>query len=484
MAAHPSVDVERTRGPGSSRDHMTDTSPDRCLQPYRPQSLRDYALIADGERGALVGPHGEYMWMYAPRWDSGAVFAGLIGGPGGYAPTPTGRYVWGGHHEEDSLIRRSRWVTQEGVVECREALAFPGDPHRAAVLRRVLITARLDQDGPKLTPAYTVEGGPIPDQRRLDLPGYPGGCDLVGNQVRHQFQLDAFGECLLLLAASAGHDRLDKDGWKAVLTAADAIEQRWREPDAGVWELSPRRWTHSRLIRAAGLRAAARAGVPASRTPRWNALADAITADTHRHSLHSSGRWQRADDDDRLDAALLLPAVRGALPGDDPRTVETLRAYLAELTDDHFASRFRHDDRRPARAEDAFVMCGFAVALAEHQQGRTASAYRWFEHNRTALRPRGTLSRGVPHRAARYARHPSPGVRPRPEDGERRSAGSSLAGPLSGVRPRTTIRRGGTEHVPDGRHHRSKRRNRTGGGPRVRRQGRPRRTRRPRPYRP
>ena len=23
-------------------------------------------------------------------------------------------------------------------------------------------------------PAYTVDGGPVPDQRRLDLPGYPG----------------------------------------------------------------------------------------------------------------------------------------------------------------------------------------------------------------------------------------------------------------------------------------------------------------------
>ena len=46
---------------------------------YRPHVLREYALLADGERGALVGPHGDITWMCAPRWDSEAVFSTLIG---------------------------------------------------------------------------------------------------------------------------------------------------------------------------------------------------------------------------------------------------------------------------------------------------------------------------------------------------------------------------------------------------------------------
>jgi hypothetical protein len=541
----------------------------------RPQPLRDYALVADGERGALVGPHGEYAWMCAPRWDSGAVFSGLIGGPGGYAVTPVGRCVWGGYYEEGTLIWRSRWVTRDnGGVECREALAFPGDPHRAVVLRRVVaqdqpvkmravlepaadfgsdtvrdlardsrgvwhgragdlrlrwsgaagaqlrggrlelgfqarpgtpcdlvlelsdrpfddpppdaeaawqatetawreavpdlsgvlaprdtrhayavmrgltgtsggmvaaattslperadegrnydyryvwirdqcyagqavaaagphpllddavrfVAARLQQDGPDLVPAYTVDARPVPDQRRLDLPGYPGGYDLVGNRVRHQFQLDAFGESLLLLAAAARHDRLDADGWKAAAVAAEAIEGRWQEPDAGIWELEPRNWTHSRLVCAAGLRAIAGAGAPAPQAARWNGLADTVVAATDRTGLHPTGRWQRSPGDGALDAALLLPALRGAVPAGDPRSVATLDAYLAELTDDHFAYRFRHDQRPPAVAEGAFVMCGFAVAMAEHQQGRTASAYRWFERNRAACGPARLLS--------------------------------------------------------------------------------------------
>ena len=33
-----------------------------------PQVLREYALLADGERGAVVGPRGDIVWPCAPRW--------------------------------------------------------------------------------------------------------------------------------------------------------------------------------------------------------------------------------------------------------------------------------------------------------------------------------------------------------------------------------------------------------------------------------
>ena len=49
---------------------------------YGPHVLRDYALLADGERGSLIGPRGDYAWMCAPRWDSDAVWSALLGGPG------------------------------------------------------------------------------------------------------------------------------------------------------------------------------------------------------------------------------------------------------------------------------------------------------------------------------------------------------------------------------------------------------------------
>ncbi len=103
-----------------------------------PHILREYSFIADGERGALIGPKGEIVWMCAPAWHSDAVFSALIGGGGSYVVCPADPwFVWGGYYEEASLIWHSRFTTSDGVVECREALAFPGEPDRAVVLRRV-----------------------------------------------------------------------------------------------------------------------------------------------------------------------------------------------------------------------------------------------------------------------------------------------------------------------------------------------------------
>jgi alpha,alpha-trehalase len=107
---------------------------------FTPHVLRDYSLIADGERGALIGPRGDVSWMCAPAWDSDAVFSALIGGGGGYAVTPAGvRYTWGGYYEDRSLIWNSRWVTTDGIVESREALALPADADTALILRRIRV---------------------------------------------------------------------------------------------------------------------------------------------------------------------------------------------------------------------------------------------------------------------------------------------------------------------------------------------------------
>ncbi len=537
-----------------------------------PHVLREYALLADGERGALVGPRGDIVWMCAPWWDSPAVFAMLIGGSGGYAITPRDRFVWGGYYEADTLIWRSRWVTNDGIVECREALAFPGDKDRAVLLRQVVavdaparvrvalepradfgrhrftgldrdgdiwtgrtgdlhvrwsgagdarptgsgadrhlafdldlsagerhdlvleigpgalperptdpdsawrateqswqsglprldgalapresrhsyavlrgltssgggmvaaattslpehaeagrnydyryvwirdqcytgqavaaagassllddavgfVGARLLDHGDRLAPAYTTRGEAVPDQRNLDLPGYPGGSDRIGNWVNKQFQLDAFGESLLLFAAAARQDRLDGDGWRAARVAADAVRQRWTEPDAGVWEIDNRPWTHSRLICASGLRAiaAARPGTP--QAAEWLALADRIVADTAANALHPSGYWQRSPDDSGLDGALLLPPLRGGIQPDDPRTISTLHAYREQLTLDGYAYRFRHDQRPLPDAEGSFLLCGFVMAMAMHQQGEQVEAMGWYERTRAACGP-------------------------------------------------------------------------------------------------
>jgi GH15 family glucan-1,4-alpha-glucosidase len=251
---------------------------------------------------------------------------------------------------------------------------------------------RLLEHGLDLKPAYTTRGGRIPDERALDLPGYPGGNDVVGNHVNEQFQLDAFGEALLLFATAAAHERDDAETWEAADVAAAVIADRWREPDAGIWELDPDEWTHSRLISAAGLRAIASCAPAGERAPRLLALADAITADIAARAVHRSGRWQRSPRDERVDASLLLAGIRGAVPTSDPRTIATLEAVERELADDGYAYRFKPDERPLGESEGAFLLCGFFVSLAHARQGDTVRSARWFERNRAACGPPGLLS--------------------------------------------------------------------------------------------
>jgi GH15 family glucan-1,4-alpha-glucosidase len=236
-----------------------------------------------------------------------------------------------------------------------------------------------------------VDGDPVPDQHPLDLPGYPGAPDVkTGNRVRTQFQLDAFGEALLLFAAADRLDALDADGWKAAELAVQGILERGDEPDAGIWELEPRRWAHSRLTCAAGLRAVA-AQRP-DRAAEWVPVADRLVADADRDCLHPTGRWQRAPDDEHVDAALLLPAIRGAVPADDPRSITTWKAVIEDLTSDGYVYRFRQQPGPLHEGEGAFLLCGFHLALAAHQQGDAYRAARWFERNRSAVGPPGLFT--------------------------------------------------------------------------------------------
>jgi alpha,alpha-trehalase len=319
-----------------------------------------------------------------------AVMSGLTSGGGGMVAAAT-----------TSLPERARqgrnydyryvWIRDQCYAGQAVAKAGPYPLMDDAVK---FVTERLLADGPQLKPAYTTTGGQVPDQRQLDLPGYPGGSDIVGNWVNQQFQLDAFGETLLLFADAARHDHLDADGWRAAEAAAEAIERRWQEPDtdAGIWEIDPDAWTHSRLICAAGLRQVAQCGPGGEQAARWVSLADLIVSDTAAHALHPSGRWQRSPGDPRVDAALLLPALRGAIPASDPRSIATLQAIATELAQEGYCYRYRPDERPLGQSEGAFLLCGFLMALAHAQQGDHLIAARWFEQNRAACGPPGLLS--------------------------------------------------------------------------------------------
>nr|WP_302847275.1 glycoside hydrolase family 15 protein [Arthrobacter sp. ok362] len=203
--------------------------------------------------------------------------------------------------------------------------------------------------------------------------------------------MDIFGEALLLYTTAARHDQLDMTRWQAVEQAVAGIEAKWATPDAGVWELHNEQWTHSRLMCVAGLRAISRYA-PATQAAVWGSLADRILAETAATCTHFSGTWQRSAADARIDAALLIPTVRGAVPGHHSRSLATAEAVRKELLDDGYVYRFRHKPGPLGDVEDAFLLCGFFLALTEYQQGNVKDAFRLFERNRAACASPGLFT--------------------------------------------------------------------------------------------
>src|SRR4029078_10107880 len=100
-------DPFRGRGRGGRTPSMAARPVTAYPITVHPETLRHYALLADGERGALVGPRGNVSFLCAPRWHDEAVLSDLVGGRGTYVVRPAEeRFVWGGSYEPGSLIWR------------------------------------------------------------------------------------------------------------------------------------------------------------------------------------------------------------------------------------------------------------------------------------------------------------------------------------------------------------------------------------------
>ncbi|MDP9036240.1 MAG: glycoside hydrolase family 15 protein [Myxococcota bacterium] len=106
-----------------------------------PSRIEDYALIGDCQTAALVGRDGSIDWLCLPRFDSGACFAALLGGPehGRWLLAPCGRVkATRRAYREGTLVLDTTFETEDGevtVTDCmpqRELI-----PHVVRVVRGV-----------------------------------------------------------------------------------------------------------------------------------------------------------------------------------------------------------------------------------------------------------------------------------------------------------------------------------------------------------
>lgn len=80
--------------------------------------IEDYAIIADTQTSALVGRNGSIDWLCVPRFDSGAIFAALLGDDenGHWTLSPAGEFTARRRYRDETMVLETEFETPDGLV--------------------------------------------------------------------------------------------------------------------------------------------------------------------------------------------------------------------------------------------------------------------------------------------------------------------------------------------------------------------------------
>ncbi len=227
------------------------------------------------------------------------------------------------------------------------------------------------------------------------LPGYEGSAPVrIGNAAVNQRQLDVYGEVIdaITLGRQAGLS-FDRHTWALLRALLGFLEQNWREPDEGIWEVrGPRRhFVHSKVMAWVAFDRAIRMadlGLP-GRVQQWRAARDQIHAEVCEQGYDAErGTFTQYYGSSELDAAVLMIPEVGFLPAEDPRVISTVETIQRELVRDGLVLRYTQPaavsggqvgvDGLPG-GEGAFLACSFWLANALQMIGRSAEAEELFD---------------------------------------------------------------------------------------------------------
>ncbi len=208
----------------------------------------------------------------------------------------------------------------------------------------------------------------------------------IGNAAAEQFQLDVYGEIADAMAQAVKGGLAPHPRATALRDVVmPFLEQAWRKPDEGIWEVRGGRqqFTHSKVMAWVAFdRAAKQPELAPAVAERWQRVADEIHADVCRNAFDPElGSFVQAYGSKTLDASLLHIPLVGFLPVDDERVLGTVKAIEKRLVHDGFVLRYRTeavDDGLPP-GEGVFLACSFWLADVYVLLRRYDEAHRLFD---------------------------------------------------------------------------------------------------------
>lgn len=234
--------------------------------------------------------------------------------------------------------------------------------------------------GSMIAPVYSVAGGHLPPEAELPhLPGYGGSHPVrVSNAAAQQIQLDVFGPICALIAELARRDcPLSGEHRRLVESMVATVEQRWKEPDHGIWEIRlPRRHhVHSKVMCWLAVDRAISVSRYLGRSrPDWIQLRDAIRDDVLLSGRAADAEHYGTSYGERApDAASLWVGLSEMLASADPGFRATIDVVERELTRPEGVYRYLFDDGLPGK-EGLFNVCTTWLIEALALTGRRPAA--------------------------------------------------------------------------------------------------------------
>ena len=234
---------------------------------------------------------------------------------------------------------------------------------------------------------YRLDGGIVPGVHEWAMPGYRGSRPVVtGNLATDPAQHGVYGDIFETASCFVANGNILDSASAAFLSQlADECADRWRLPDAGIWELpEQQQYTMSKISCWQGLARAVELAdqgqLPTTCRERWqrerDRIKDWIEVECWSDSQQAFVMYPGSD---RIDASLAL-AVRFGFDG-----AERLRLTLDAIDRELGAGAFHYRYSGMAREEGCFLACSFWMVEARALLGQRDVARRMLDSLNSGL---------------------------------------------------------------------------------------------------